>query len=61
MEIKMRKLKHRFKDTYSVIGNFVLRVDHAAIHKSRSVEQMFLPFCSPLLVCLSDEGGWNPL
>jgi len=61
MEIKLKKLKHRFEDTYSVIGNFVLGVDHAAIHKSRSAEQMLLPFCPPLLVCLSDEGGWDTL
>ena len=61
MEMKLRKLKHRFEDTYSIIGNFVLGIDHAAIRKSQPAEQMLLPFCPPLLVRLSDEVGWNPL
>jgi len=61
MELKLRKLKHRFEDTYSIIGDFVLGIDHAAVRKSRSAEQMLLSFCPPLLVRLSDEGGWNPL
>ena len=61
MEIGMKKLKHQFENTYSAIGDFVLGVDHAAICEGRSAEQVFLPFCPPLLVRLSDEGGWNPL
>jgi len=61
MEVKLKELKHRFKDAYSIIGNFILRIDHAAVRKSRSAEQMLLPFCPPLFIRLSDEGGWNPL
>jgi len=61
MEITLRELKPRFEDTYSVVRYFVLGIDHAAVRKSRSIEQMLLPFCPPLLIRLSDEGGWNPL
>jgi len=61
MEIKVKRLRHRFGNTYSVIGNFVLRVDHAAVCKSRFVEQMILPFFPPLFVRLSNEEGRDPL
>jgi len=61
IETGLKELKHWFENTYSVIGNFVLRVNHAAVREGRFAEQMLLPFCPPLLVCLSDESGWNPL
>ena len=38
MEIELKELEHRFKDTYSVSGDFVLRIDHAAIRKGRFAE-----------------------
>jgi len=34
MEIELKELKHRFGNTYSIIGNFVLGVDHVAVRKS---------------------------
>ena len=61
MEIKVKQLRHQFGNTYSVIGNFVLGVDHAAVRKSRFAEQMLLPFFPPLFVRLSDEEGRDPL
>ena len=61
MEIKLKELKHRFEGTYSIVGNFILGIDHAAVPKSRSAKQMLLPFCPPLFVRLSDEGGRDPL
>jgi len=38
MEIKVKGLRHRFGNTYSVIGNFVLGVDHATVRKGRFAE-----------------------
>ena len=38
MEIKVKGLSHRFGNTYNVIGNFVLGVDHVAVRKSRFAE-----------------------
>ena len=61
METKLGGLKHRFEDTYSIIGDFVLRIDHTTVREGRFAEQVLLPFCPPLFVRLSDEGGWNPL
>jgi len=61
MEIKVKGLRHRFGNTYSVIRNFVLGVDHTAIRKSQFAEQMLLPFFPPLFVRLSDEEGRDPL
>jgi len=61
MEIELKELKHRFGNTYSIIGNFVLGIDHAAVRKSRFAEQMLLPFLPPLFVRLSNESGWDPL
>jgi len=57
MEIKVKGLRHRFGNTYSVIGNFVLRVDHAAVRESRFAEQMLLPFFPPLFVRLMKRAG----
>ena len=37
MEIK-KKLKHRFQDPYGVSRNFVLRINHVAVRKSRFAE-----------------------
>jgi len=31
MEVKSRELEHRFKDTYSIIRDFVLRIDHTVV------------------------------
>ena len=61
MKMRIKGLEHRFGDTYSVIGDFVLGVDHATVRKSRFAEQMLLPFFPPLFVRLSNEEGWNPL
>ena len=60
MKVKV-KLKHRFENTYSIIGDSVLRVDHAAARESRFAEQMLFPFFPPLFVCLSNEEGWDPI
>ena len=57
MEIKLKELKHRFEEAYSIIRDFILGVDHATVRKSRSAEQVLLPFCPPLFIRLSDEGG----
>jgi len=48
MEIELKELKHRFEDAYSIIGNLILRIDHAAVHESRFAEEMLLPFYPPL-------------
>ena len=61
MEIKLKELRHWFENTYSIIGNFILGIDHAAVRKSRFAEQMFLPFLPPLFVRLSNEEGRDPL
>jgi len=61
MEVKVKGLKHRFRNTYSIIGDFVLGVDHAAVRESRFLEQMLFPFFPPLFVCLSNEEGRNPI
>jgi len=61
MEIRVKELRHRFGNTYSAIGNFVLGVNHAAVRKSQFAEQMLLPFFPPLFVRLSDEEGRDPL
>ena len=61
MEEKVGGLKHQFKNTYSVIRDFVLRVNHATVCKSRSAEQVLFLFFPPLFVCLSDEEGWDPI
>jgi len=61
MEIKAKELGHWFENTYSVIRNFVLWVNHATVRERRFAEQMLLPFFPPLFVRLSDEEGWDPL
>jgi len=61
MEIKVKEWRHQFGNTYSIIGNFALGVDHATVCESRFAEQMLLPFFPPLFVRLSDEKGWDPL
>jgi len=61
MEIELKELRHRFGNTYSIIGTFVLRIDRAAVCKSRFAEQVLLPFLPPLFVRLSNEGGRDPL
>ena len=61
MKMRIKRLEHRFGGTYSIIGDFVLRIDHAAVRKGRSAEQMLLPFFPPLFIRLSDEEGRNPL
>ena len=61
IETELKELKHRFENTYNIIGNIVFRVNHAAVRKGGFTGQVLLPFRPPLLVCLSDEGGWNPL
>ena len=38
MEIKVKGLKHWFGNTYSVVGDFVRGVDHAAVRKSQFAE-----------------------
>ena len=55
----MKRLKHRLK-TYSVLGDFILGVDHAAVCEGQSTEQMLFPLFPPLLVHLGDEKGWDP-
>ena len=61
MEVKVKGLRHQIGNTYSIIGDFVLAVDHATVRKSRFAEQMLLPFFPPLFVRLSDEEGRDPL
>jgi len=61
MQIKVKGLRHWFGNTYSIVGDFVLGVDHAAVRKSRFTEQMLLPFFPPLFVRLSNEEGRDPL
>jgi len=61
MEIKVKGLKHRFRNTYSIIGDFVPGVDHTVVRESRFAEQMLLPFFPPLFVCLSNEEGQDPI
>jgi len=61
MEVKVKGLRHWIGNTYSVIGDFVLGVDHAAVRKSQFAEQMLLPIFPQLFVRLSDEEGWDPL
>jgi len=56
----VRELKHRFKNTYSVVRDLVLRVNHATVRKSRSAEQVLFPFFPPLFICLSNEEGRDP-
>jgi len=46
--------------TYSVIRNFIVGIDHAAVCQSRCVEQVFLPFFPPLFIHPGNEEGWNP-
>jgi len=60
MEVKVKGLKHRFGNTYGIIGDSVLGVDHAAVRESRFAEQMLFPFFPPLFVCLSNEEGRDP-
>ena len=61
MEVKMKGLEHRFRNTYSIVRDFVLGVDHATVHESRFAEQMIFPFFPPLFVCLSNEEGRDPV
>ena len=61
MEIKVKGLRHRFGNTYSIVEDFVLRVDHAAVCKSRFAEQVLIPFFPPLFVRLSNEESRDPL
>ena len=35
-EMKVKELKHRYQNTYSVIRDFVLGVDHATVRESQS-------------------------
>jgi len=34
MKMKLEELEHWFKDTYNIIGDFVLGVDHTAVRES---------------------------
>ena len=61
MKMKIERLKHRFGNTYSVVGNFILGVDHAAVRTSRFAEQMLIPLFPPLFVHLCNEEGRDPL
>ena len=61
MEIELNESRHRFGNTYSVIRNFVLGVDHVVERESRFAEQMLLPFFPLLFVRLSNEEGRDPL
>jgi len=61
MKMRIKGFEHQFGGTYSIDGDFVLRIDHATICKGRSAEQVLLPLLPPLLVCLSNKEGWNPL
>ena len=54
-------MKHRFGNAYSIIGDFVLGVDHTAVREGRFAEQVLLPFLPPLFVRLSDEKDQDPL
>ena len=60
-KVKMKGLKYRFRNTYSIIGDFVQGVDHAVVRESRFAEQMLLPFFPLLFVRLSNEEGRDPL
>ena len=51
-------LEHRLK-AYSVLGDLVLGVDHAAVCEGRSVEQVIFLFLPPLFICLSNEESWD--
>ena len=55
----IEELRHRLK-TYSVFGDFVLGVNHTAVCKGRSAEQVLFPLRPPLFVRLSNEESWDP-
>ena len=61
MEVKVKGLVHRFRNTYSIVGDFVLGVDHAAVRESRFAEQMLFPFFPQLFLCPSNEEGRDPI
>jgi len=48
MEIELKELRHRFENTYSIIGNFVLRVDHAT---EEPICRTNAPSIPPTIVC----------
>ena len=47
IKLKLTKgLKYR-EGTYNIIRDFMLRIDHVAVHVSRYPEKMFFPFYPP--------------
>ena len=58
-EVRSKKRIEYHKETYNVIGDFVLRVNHVSEYVSRCCEQLLFPFFPPQLIGLGDEGSWH--
>jgi len=50
MKLKLRKELRYQQGTYHIIGNFIIRVNHVAVHMGRYPKQMLLPFFPPMFV-----------